>query len=181
MSKTIRFSEIVKQSGRPESVALWTKPKDNPPLMRAVRENRVLTLIQKSMGMSADFGVIGFHQKPSALYLIFPKALPNATDLRVIGIKYDLMAEPTAQELAVHRVTQVRSSQPPKRVPVPKLKAHSMKIFHVTILRTAAQEVKLKVKASNLNEAESRASATAKAQEFVADEIQNQIKAISEK
>jgi hypothetical protein len=180
MSKAIRFSELIKRSGKPETVTLWTKPKDNPQLMKAVRENRVLTVVQKVSGTAADFGEIGFHQKPSALYLVFPKALPKITDSRVIGIKYDLLQEASAK-LSISEAPRKKISEPLKVFIPPKPKAVSIKHFSVTILRTATQETKLNVKAQNLHEAESRALETVKAQEFAADAVQDEIKAIAEK
>ncbi|HEX3855748.1 MAG TPA: hypothetical protein VHY30_00450 [Verrucomicrobiae bacterium] len=179
MSKAIRFSELIKRSGKPETVTLWTKPKDNPQLMKAVRENRALTVVQKVSG-TADFGEIGFHQKPSALYLVFPKALPKITDSRVIGIKYDLLQEASAK-LSISEAPRKKISEPLKVFTPPKPKAVPIKHFSVTILRTATQETKLNVKAQNLHEAESRALETVKAQEFAADEVQDEIEAIAEK
>jgi hypothetical protein len=181
MSKAIRFAELVKRSGKPETVTLWTKPKDNPQLMKAVRENRVLTLIQKSTGTTADFGEIGFYQQPSALYLVFPKALPSKNDSRVIGIKYELMRETIAPEPNNKETPKKKISQPPKpAVPTPP-KPVSLKTFSVTLLRNATQEIKLTVKAQNLQAAEIQAMEVMKTREFAADEIQNEIKTITQK
>jgi hypothetical protein len=89
----IRFRDLVKMAGTPEPKSLWADPKNDRDFMRAVKQKRVLTVVQESR--RKDFGELGFHQHPGALYFIFPKSLP-AEKGRVIGIKYDLAeaAEP---------------------------------------------------------------------------------------
>jgi hypothetical protein len=47
MEKTLRFGDLVRNSGRPETIALWTDPKKDRTLTRAIKENRVLTVIQE--------------------------------------------------------------------------------------------------------------------------------------
>lgn len=94
VAKQIRFSELVKQCGRPETVTLWTKPEDNPPFMKAVRENRVVTLLLKRHGNHPDFGEIAFHQRPNALYLVFANSLPEESGARV---GFAAMSPPTSR------------------------------------------------------------------------------------
>jgi len=84
----IRFRDLVKTAGTPEPKSLWSDPKSDREFMRAVKQKRVLTVVQESK--RKDFGELGFHQHPGALYFIFPKPLP-AGEGRVIGIKYDLV------------------------------------------------------------------------------------------
>src|ERR1044071_1035012 len=91
---TLRFSELVKRHGQPEIKTLWTKPESDASFMRAVKQDRVLTLFQEPSSKHKDSGEIGFHQKPYASYLIFPKALEESKGAKVIGIKYDLIREP---------------------------------------------------------------------------------------
>jgi hypothetical protein len=96
--KTIRFSELVKRSGKPETATLWTKPGANPAFMKAVRENRVLTIVQQTTGTKKERGEIGFHEQHSAIYLVFPKPLPKAAGIsEVIGIHYELLADAEAE------------------------------------------------------------------------------------
>jgi hypothetical protein len=191
MSKAIRFSELVKRSGKPETVTLWTKPKDNPQLMKAVRQNRVLTLIQKSTGTTADFGEIGFHQKPSALYLVFPKALPKSPDSRIIGVKYDLIEERPAKEpvgktsapkkeAKSHKILPSVALTRPKAVPKEKPKPIPPRKFEVTIQRIASVEVKTIVQALNLHEAEARALEAVDKRKFKPANVKDEIKAIAE-
>ena len=74
MEKECRFNELVKESGHPEVVTLWTKPQQDPGFMRAVRENRVLTVVHQRP--KKDYGLIGFQLQPLAAYLVFPRPLP---------------------------------------------------------------------------------------------------------
>src|SRR5437660_3086328 len=45
MGKTTRFGDLVRTSGRPQTVTLWTDPRKDRSFSKAVRENRVLTII----------------------------------------------------------------------------------------------------------------------------------------
>ena len=105
MEKRLRFGDLVRNSGRPQPLTLWTKPEKNGTLKRAIKGNRVLTVIQEPG--KTDFGAIGFHLQPGASYFIFPRALPRAENARVIGINYQLV-EPDAKPLRRKRVV-VRS------------------------------------------------------------------------
>jgi hypothetical protein len=67
MSKNLRFAEILKNCVQPETLTLWTKGEANAGLQNAIRQNRVLTILKNSH--KKDFGLIGFEQHPSALYL----------------------------------------------------------------------------------------------------------------
>jgi hypothetical protein len=89
--KTRRFGDLVRQSGRPESVTLWLGPKGDKTFLKAVGENRVLT-VHKEPGKT-DRGRIGFHQAPGAIYLVFPRTLPKDTESRIVGINLQLLAD----------------------------------------------------------------------------------------
>ena len=91
--KTVRFEALVKSSGQPEQVVLWTKPGDDGNFMKAVKQNRVATVIQPNVGSKKDFGVAGFELKKNAAYLVFPKPLSVQTGTKIIGIKYERLAE----------------------------------------------------------------------------------------
>jgi hypothetical protein len=174
--KEIRFQQLVKTSGTPTIVSLWTDPAKDRPFMKAVKERRVLTLIQEPASKRKDFGRTGFHRGPHAAYLIFPKALPP--DARVIGIKYDLIRQPevsdpvTAKELqAAPRRAKTRrpvhateTTRPPA---VSKAKARPVaKTFNVLVRRTATTEGVLTVTARNETEARRRAMETMKRERF---------------
>src|SRR5215831_17506162 len=129
MEKTIRFGDLVRNSGRPQTVTLWTDPKKDGSMQRAIQTNRVLTVIQEPTSKHKDYGLIGFHQKPSALYLVFPRPLPQDSDSRVIGINYQLIEEPEATDpvrpgdlKATLKLPERQSLKPtPKPKPVKKV------------------------------------------------------------
>ncbi|HWI56239.1 MAG TPA: hypothetical protein VNZ22_03350, partial [Bacillota bacterium] len=60
MEKRIRFGDLVRDSGRPQIVTLWTNPKQNRSFNQAVKTNRVLTVIPEPTRKQKDFGLIGF-------------------------------------------------------------------------------------------------------------------------
>lgn len=87
--KTARFAELVKKSGQPELVVLWTKPEDNPAFMKAVAQNRVMTIAQPNVGTRRDFGLVGFFPQRNANYAEFPKPLEVSRETKVVGIRYE--------------------------------------------------------------------------------------------
>ena len=91
--KTVRFTQLIESSGHPEPVTLWTPPEDDPAFSQAIKEQRVLTVIQRTVGAKADYGLVGFFKEPLATYLVFPKKLEYPSETKVIGIKYGQLAE----------------------------------------------------------------------------------------
>jgi hypothetical protein len=162
-----RFLELVKTSGKPEIVSLWTDPKSNPQFMKAVKQNRVLTVIQEPRSKRTDFAEIGFHRVPYASYLIFPKPLPAERDGRVIGIKYELVEMPvpndpvSAQDLETGVAGRKRRSKPARSQPEP-----ATKTFQVLVRRVAVSEDNISVTAQDEDEAKERASAQVKRERF---------------
>ena len=110
---TVRFAQLVKECGRPEPVTLWVDPKKDSGFQAAVRGNRVMTVVQETVGTQKDFGLVGFHRAEHASYWIFPKSLDAFKGKRVIGIKYDLLKLPTPKG-------HVKSTAEPTRKPPPK-------------------------------------------------------------
>jgi hypothetical protein len=47
MGKTIRFGDLVRLSGRPQFITLWTAPEKDHRVSRAMKENRVLTVFEE--------------------------------------------------------------------------------------------------------------------------------------
>ena len=92
--KTIRFDALVKTAGQPIQVTLWTKPEDDLDFMRAVKEKRVVTVIQHNIGTKKDYGLVGFYPQDRATYFIFPKAIDDPDETKIVGIKYDKLATP---------------------------------------------------------------------------------------
>lgn len=181
MPKTIRFTELVKKSGKPQTVALWTKPKDNPSFLKAVRENRVLTVIQKPTGTQKDFAVIGFAQERFALYMVFPKSLPKVSDSHVVGINYQLVVEVAASQSSAEATPAKKEIATRRLLPPPFPKAKPIrKEFRVTIVRSATEEVALTVRGQNIQEAEATALKTVRTKKFKPKDTLEEIKAIAE-
>ncbi len=171
MSSQIRFTELVKNHGHPETVTLWKQPKKGDPFMQAVRENRVVTVVQHHPGSGKDFAEIGFHQQTSALYLVFPKPLPAKLNVRVIGLKYELIREP-----------EVKPSERATAIPAPPriTKPPSKSEFQAVIKRTATLKLELKVSARNRAEARKMALQLADDEGFdlAEAEIENEVESI---
>lgn len=170
MSKEIRFSELVKRAGRPKTATLWTKPTKDQAFMKAVKQNRVLTVVQAPHHSHKDHGEIGFHEQPLAMYLVFPKALPRAADAQVIGLKYELLEEPPVSH-------PVRPVEPARPAPKPVQKE-----FEVVVERAALLKTTVHVTAKNRSEASAQALQTVKEQNFdlAQSTIQNKTCSVNE-
>lgn len=175
-SKIIRFSELVKRSGKPESVTLWTKPRANPSFMKAVRENRVLTIVQQTTGTKKERGQIGFHEQHAAIYLVFPKPLPKAAgDYEVIGIHYELLADAEAEQPGGKQAGKRSEKSKPQPPPKPETTE-----FKVTILRTATSHIDVIVTAEDRGSAGREALEKVKRMKFKPDEIRDEVKSMVE-
>jgi hypothetical protein len=91
--KTVRFARLVEECGQPEQVTLWTAPEENRDFTKAVKENRVVTVIHHNVGSKVDYGLVGFVKQPLASFLVFPKTLGYPAETKIIGIKYEQIAE----------------------------------------------------------------------------------------
>lgn len=94
--KTIRFAQLLKYSGLPQQVTLWADPKHDREFMRAVREKRVVTLVQQNVGTKKDYGLVGFNPQPLTVFLVFPEQIPFPAESKVVGVKYELLDEATS-------------------------------------------------------------------------------------
>jgi hypothetical protein len=94
-AKTVRFTQLVQEAGRPELKLLWGSPDQDRDFQRAVKSDRVLTIHQENVGTKKDFGLVGFSSEGHAQYLVFPKPLKRYAGRRVVGIKYDIFDTPT--------------------------------------------------------------------------------------
>jgi hypothetical protein len=103
-AKQIRFAKLVETSGRPHAATLWVDdPDKDPEFKKAIEENRVVTLHQINVGTKKDYGHIGFHKGPHSNYLIFPKALSMDVGTRVIGVKYEELADASVKDTVKSR------------------------------------------------------------------------------
>jgi hypothetical protein len=91
--KQLRFGDLVRASGRPHPLTLWTPPKKNRELQAAIRDHRVLTVQHPNVGQRRDVGIIGFHPGQEASYLVFPRRLAGQMNEPVVGINYELLEQ----------------------------------------------------------------------------------------
>jgi len=171
--KTIRFGDLVRGPDRPRTVTLWSKPQDDPSLSSAIKQNRVLTVVQESG--KKDHGLVGFELLPGALYLEFPRTLPDEADAKVIGINYQLIAEPTVPEKDRVKpgkpekpppIRKKTTELPPAPEPEPKVEKPKAHQFLVRVRRSATLEEEIKVKALDRSAAQQRALERVKHRSF---------------
>jgi len=170
MEKKIRFGDLVRNSGKPQPMTLWTDPKKDKPFSKAVKENRIVTVIQDPASKRKAFGQIGFHEQSHAFYLAFPRSLPRQNGSRVVGISYELLEEP---KLGSERVRSIKPD--PKQPPI---KIESVqKQFRIRLRRTATVETNVNVTAKGRTEAEQLTIKRAQHQRFPLKqaEIKNEI------
>ena len=161
MEKKLRFGDLVRNSGRPQIVTLWTQPEENRDLTKAIKGNRVLTVIQEPG--KRDYGVIGFKKRPGTSFLIFPQALPKEPAARVVGINYQLAEEP----LPIHATTIKPGKQPAPAEPLkPSPPVPQTRKFKVKIRRIATIEDEIDVEASSRKAAEHQAMESAQEKAF---------------
>jgi len=173
----IRFRDLVKTAGTPEPKSLWADPRNDRDFMRAIKQRRVLTVVQESR--RKDFGELGFHQRPNALYFVFPKPLP-AEEGKVIGIRYDL-AEPGAPVDEISREELNRAGKRKRaEVQQPKKVEPVVKTFRVAIRQVAVIERTLKIEARSKALARARASELMKGTKFDVSkaQIENSIRSV---
>jgi hypothetical protein len=161
MEKKVRFGDLVRHAGRPEVATLWTDPKRDSSFTKAIRQNRILTVLRKPTTKRTDYGMIGFHEEPQAMYLVFPRPLPQGQDSHVIGINYQLLDEP-----AVDNPVRPKASKPRKPPPMPK---PAERTFTVKVRRTATLETSMSIQSASRKIAEKEAIASLKRQPFELD------------
>jgi hypothetical protein len=111
--KTIRFATVVEKAGKPEPYTLWLNPEKDQDFQKALREDRLMTVLREPASTKADVASVGYVNKPNALYLIFPQPLTDFKENRIVGIKADLLAAPKPKGEVV------KVSEPKKQVFTP--------------------------------------------------------------
>ncbi|HEX8295803.1 MAG TPA: hypothetical protein VF593_05850 [Chthoniobacteraceae bacterium] len=114
---TVRFSQVVAQSGAPEPYTLWTAPEEDGDFQRALKQQRVLSVHQETTGGQKDFGTVGYGGEKGVELLIFPKSVAQFDGRRVIGIKYELLktaepAEPKPKPKAAPAELKKKTAEP---------------------------------------------------------------------
>ena len=93
-SKTARFAKVVEQAGKPEPYTLWQDPAKDRDFQKALREERLMTVVRQPASTKTDAAAVGYLKKPNALFLVFPKSLKDFKGRRIVGLKYDLLSQP---------------------------------------------------------------------------------------
>lgn len=89
--QTVRFAKVVEKCGEPESYLLLMDPAKDRTFQSAIKAERVMTVLQPTVGTKADRGEIGFEPGPARQFLVFPKTLRAFKGRTVVGIKYNLL------------------------------------------------------------------------------------------
>lgn len=125
---SVRFTEVVKHCGRPESYVILTDPAKDKELQAALKAQKVMTVFQASPGGKADHGEVGLEAGPGRQFLVFPKSLSAYAGRPVIGIKYDLLdTEKTAEKKPPAKPAKAPKSKKPLRVAEPRPKPEKPK------------------------------------------------------
>lgn len=175
---TIRFAAVVQTSGKPEVYLPLADPKHDRNFMRAVREQRVLSLKQEPTGTKKDFGTVGFVPDKYVSYLIFPKSLAAFADKRVVGIKYDTLENASVAAPQPKARTAGRSIKPatPKPKPRPRPKR-----FKATVRITTTNEIQISVLAMDKDEAREKAEHAAhKKSRAAASQVETELVSLTE-
>lgn len=112
---TVRFAKVVASCGKPEVFLLLNK--DDPDFQKALKANRVMSLLGQSEGKT-DYGEVGYDEKKRPQLLVFPKSLKRFEGDRVVGIKYDEFSEvdyaPATKTKTAAKVNKANAKKPPK-------------------------------------------------------------------
>ncbi|HYE29975.1 MAG TPA: hypothetical protein VEH27_00975 [Methylomirabilota bacterium] len=170
--KTVRFDNLVRNSGKPEIYTPWGDPKTDAAFQRSVKKNQIVTVHQENVGSRKDFGIVGFHPQKQATYFVFPKSLSADPGSKVVGIKYDRVATPEVREPV--KVRAKTRAPKPKSKPAPPVKEKKLskpaapppqpvvKHFKATVRLVLETEVTVEVEATGKKEARQKALELAK-------------------
>lgn len=94
--KTVRFAQVVARSGKPRAHAFWVAPEHDREFLAAQKAGRVMMIAAPTPG-KADVGTVGYDKAHAAgaQILIFPKSLRPFEGARVVGVKFDLVQQPS--------------------------------------------------------------------------------------
>ena len=168
MGKTIRFGDLVRNSGRPHVATLWVDPEKDLSFSKAIGENRVLTVHADPSSHKKEYGEIGFQRERGATYLVFPQPLPKE-QARIIGINYELTEEPPpppkdlVSQIQVKPRKKEKAEAKPPKVERPK---PELRIYDVVVRRTAVLEETEHVKAISEEAAREAALTAMKSKRF---------------
>jgi hypothetical protein len=152
-TKTARFTAVVQKSGHPQTIVLWQDPKKDPGFQSALEQDRIMTVVREPKGK--EYGVAGFKRSKAATYLLFPKKLNAFDGKRIVGIKYEQLAQASPIGKPI-----IEGKQRTKATPEPKrVIAKQSRQYEVTLRVNAVVEEIFHVEASNNAEAKRAALA----------------------
>jgi hypothetical protein len=163
MPKQVRFTQLVKEAGRPHPATLWVAdPTKDPEFKKAIDQNRIVTVHHVNVGSKKESGEVGFKKGGAASYLIFPKALPETEGTRIIGLKFEMLEEPEVKnpvkvkepkrkpKIEKAKIVKFPTREPeepeqPKEKPQPKKETA---VFRVTVEYKATARREIEVEAA---------------------------------
>jgi len=110
--KSVRFTEVVKKSGKPQVYLLLSK--DDKAFHDALQYDRIMSLVGGVDGAKTEYAVVGYDAKRRGQLLLFPRSLKSFADARVVGIKFELFSEPTGNELPAREKQKAPRHHPPE-------------------------------------------------------------------
>jgi hypothetical protein len=117
MPKQVRFTQLVKEAGRPHPATLWVAdPTKDPEFKKAIDQNRIVTVHHVNVGSKKESGEVGFKKGGAASYLIFPKELPEPEGTRIIGLKFEMLDEPE-----VKNPVKIKTAKPKPKIEKAKI------------------------------------------------------------
>lgn len=126
-SRTVRFTRVLERAGQPHVHTLWLPPDKDPELKRARNAHRVMTLERVSGSGRTDFGVVGFdpQRDKGRQLLIFPKSLEPFEGARIIGVKFDLIAQPKVSPATAPRAKAKPKTKPARETKTPRARSEA--------------------------------------------------------
>jgi|tagenome__1003787_1003787.scaffolds.fasta_scaffold20579510_1 hypothetical protein len=192
--KTVRFSKLVEEFGKPALYLPLADPNKDPKFLEAAKENRVLTIKQDPTSKQKDFGIVDFLREKFVTYLIFPKSLEPFANARVVGIKYDELSdttiapppsaiEPKPKKPARPAIAEANPEPKPRIKPEPKPKPEPQPknfIVRVQVTATACTEQDISVTAMTRAEAQAKAKEQAASTELPKSDLKFKILKVRE-
>ena len=99
----------------------------DPDFHKALEAGKIMSLSDESHGSGTEYGTVGYDKKRHGQLLLFPKSLKSFADARIIGIKYDLLAEDHGGDQEESSRSQQKETRRAKaKTPKTKAKAKSV-------------------------------------------------------
>ena len=142
--KSVRFSKVVEKSGRPEVYLLMSET--DPDFHKAVEADKIMSLSGEAHGSGTEYGTVGYDKKRHGQLLLFPKSLKSFADAKIIGVKYDLLAENRSSEEDNSSTSKTKTGKRAKE----KSPKHSVQVKQAAEKATKTKKVDPKPKAKKV-------------------------------